>query len=71
MILNDQWGEKIGEMVDEGDLVVLNDVRGKKLGTYNKKTDTTLDLQNVKVGTGNTLAILLAQASPQAFRSTQ
>ncbi|MEO8664386.1 MAG: hypothetical protein ABI462_02725 [Ignavibacteria bacterium] len=58
-VLKDKYGNKIGEIKQEGNYLILKDKYGNKIGTYDSKTNTTKDKNGNKVGTGNLLVTLL------------
>ena len=58
-VLRDRNGNKIGEIKEEGSVLVIRDKNGNKKGSYDPKTNTTRDKNGNKVGTGNLLTTLL------------
>lgn len=58
-ILKDSRGNKIGEIKNQGDKLIIVDSRGNKQGTYDPKTNTTYDSRGNKYGSGNLLTSLL------------
>ena len=58
-VLRDRSGIKIGEITQEGFLLVIRDKSGNKKGSYDPQTNTTRDASGNRVGTGNLLTTLL------------
>jgi hypothetical protein len=50
---------KIGEIRDQGDKLVIYSASNVRKGHYDKKLNITYNANNVKVGTGNLLTMLL------------
>ncbi len=59
MVLKDSSGKKIGEIKDQGSRQKAYDAQGRLLGTYDSKTNVTLDAHGRRLGTGNLLATLV------------
>ena len=51
----DRNGHFVSKEVTEGDKTILKDRNGHSLGKYDKKTNTTSDMNGHKIGTGNQL----------------
>jgi hypothetical protein len=58
-VLKDRNGNKIGEIKQEGDKLIIVDKNGNKKGSYDPNSNTTRDRNGNKIGTGNLLATLL------------
>lgn len=67
--LKNVQGRKLGSLVDRGHEVEARDVRGTKLGVYDRATNETRDVRGAKVGTGDTTAALVVAADPEAFQT--
>jgi YD repeat-containing protein len=59
MVVKDSAGRKIGEIKQQGSRQKAYDAQGRLLGTYDSKTDVTLDVHGKRFGTGNLLATLV------------
>jgi hypothetical protein len=58
-ILPDRQGAKVGEIEVVGPEQVLRDRQGRRLGSYDARTDLTRDRQGSIVGRGNLLTRML------------
>lgn len=58
MLMNEK-NRPIGQLHDQGSILVLCSVSGRRLGSYNKSMDITLDANGRQVGRGNILMMLL------------
>lgn len=57
--LKDKIGRLLGKIKEENGRFVLYDKIGRKIGSYDPKTNVTWDKNGRKVGTGNLLTTLL------------
>lgn len=58
-ILKDRSGNKIGEIKNQGDRLIIVDKSGNKLGSYDPRTNITYDKSGNKYGSGNLLTSLI------------
>ena len=56
-VLRDNYGRKIGEIIDQGTRQIIRDEHGRKLGEFDGKY--TRDDHGRKIGEGNLLTTLL------------